>query len=953
MSTPRESGATRAADLPGTYEPPATAAAAPLSARAARIVGALLVAGGALAVALAFAVDVGGGEGAEGFGALQMAAAVAGLAALVAGLDLGTAAGAAAAAEWRRAVASASAVRLARWGWIAAQALLLVLVVQQFRLESPVFFERVMVLALLGFVASSALPQRLRLRFFAALSLLGVPAVFGFADAAWLLGVGVALVAICHLPIPFAARVALLVGAGGALAALRAGAAEAPWGSGVWPILASLFMFRLILYMYDLRHMKERPSAALGISYFFLLPNLAFPLFPTVDFATYRRSHFDRDALAIYEEGVAWIFRGVTHLLLYRAVYKYMVIAPAEVASVYDLARYVVANFLLYLRVSGTFHVIVGILHLFGFRLPETHRFFYLSSGFTDLWRRINIYWKDFMMKVVYYPAYFRLRKAAALRGSETAVIIVSTVFVFAATWFLHAYQWFWILGTFLLSWTDVAFWSVLAVGLIGSTLLELRRGRVRSLGATRWTARLVVRRSLQTAAMFVVMSLLWALWTSHTFDSFAAIFQSAGFDRDPVGAWTQVGVVLAAVLAGALLFTLAFRARVNVAGGVGAGAGASTGARAAVVPVAAGAILLLGHPSVSERYPLEVEDVVYQLRLGELNKRDAALLQQGYYENLTGVTRFSGQLWELQAVRPQDWTNIGTSGATRWTGDFLRLELLPSVEIMYRGAPFRTNRWGMRDRDYELLPPPGTVRIALLGPSYVMGDGVRDEEVFERLVEERLNRELSPRTGVRYEILNFAVSRYRPSQQLRLLETKVMSFRPDAVLFISHPTNDYDIVTHLATSVTTRVEVPYEFMTDIARRAAVDSTMSEDAAVARLGPFREELLGGTYRRIAEVARAGGARAAWVLLEMPEPSPSREEAATVRRLAATAGFDATLDLERAYAGHDLETLQIASFDHHPNAKGHQLIADALYEALVARPALLTRREEMRGSAGGS
>ena len=32
-------------------------------------------------------------------------------------------------------------------------------------------------------------------------------------------------------------------------------------------------------------------------------------------------------------------------------------------------------------------------------------------SSFTDFWRRINIYWKDFMMKVFYYPAFFRLRR--------------------------------------------------------------------------------------------------------------------------------------------------------------------------------------------------------------------------------------------------------------------------------------------------------------------------------------------------------------------------------------------------------------------------------------------------------------------------------------------------------------------------------------------------------------
>ena len=89
------------------------------------------------------------------------------------------------------------------------------------------------------------------------------------------------------------------------------------------------------------------------------------------------------------------------------------------------------------------FHLIVGMLHLFGFRLPETHRLFYLSSSFTDFWRRINIYWKDFMQKIFYYPAVFRLKHLGTTRA-----LVIATLYVFVMTWFLHAYQWFWLRGT-------------------------------------------------------------------------------------------------------------------------------------------------------------------------------------------------------------------------------------------------------------------------------------------------------------------------------------------------------------------------------------------------------------------------------------------------------------------------------------------------------------------------
>ena len=106
-----------------------------------------------------------------------------------------------------------------------------------------------------------------------------------------------------------------------------------------------------------------------------------------------------------------WIARGLLHLLLYRFVYMHLTIPDADIRDAGDLARSMFATFLLYLRVSGQFHLAVGILHLYGFHLPETHKLYYLASSFTDFWRRINIYWKDFMVKLVYYPSYFRLRR--------------------------------------------------------------------------------------------------------------------------------------------------------------------------------------------------------------------------------------------------------------------------------------------------------------------------------------------------------------------------------------------------------------------------------------------------------------------------------------------------------------------------------------------------------------
>jgi D-alanyl-lipoteichoic acid acyltransferase DltB (MBOAT superfamily) len=161
-----------------------------------------------------------------------------------------------------------------------------------------------------------------------------------------------------------------------------------------------------------------------------------------------------------------------------------------------------VAIYLLYLRVSGQFHIIIGLLHLFGYDLPETHRKYLLASSLTDFWRRINIYWKDFMVKIVYFPIFFKLR-----RSGETRAQVVATAAVFIATWALHSYQWFWLRGEVLFTWPDTLFWAILGALVIINLLIEQRRkpGAVEPA----W------RNAVKVAGTFSVIVVLWSLWNS------------------------------------------------------------------------------------------------------------------------------------------------------------------------------------------------------------------------------------------------------------------------------------------------------------------------------------------------------------------------------------------------------------------------------------------------------
>src|SRR5438132_8799428 len=318
--------------------------------------------------------------------------------------------------------------RVAEFLVVVAQFGLVVLLVQYWQLESQLL-ARLMWLAFVGFVIHHLLPLRFRLPFFAMLSLFAVITAVGHLGPnmgrAWLtgrlttagflyhlipgltlVGIGLGLIGICHLPVRFAARVGLVVVVGGGLAFLRAHSKWFPDVTEMWVILGSMFMFRLMIYLYDLKHGTASFSPSRVISYFFLLPNVCFPLFPVVDYKTFCSTYYNEEWPRVYQSGLKWMLRGIVQLLLYRVVYQYAPLDVSKLSSALDAAGFMLGMYLVYLHVSGTFHLIVGLLQMFGFNLPETHHLYFLATSFTDLWRRINIYWKDFTMKLFFYPTH-------------------------------------------------------------------------------------------------------------------------------------------------------------------------------------------------------------------------------------------------------------------------------------------------------------------------------------------------------------------------------------------------------------------------------------------------------------------------------------------------------------------------------------------------------------------
>ncbi len=375
-----------------------------------------------------------------------------------------------------------------------------------YSLEEPAFFT-LACLAFGGFAISYWLPLRYKETFTIALSLAGAYVLLSPLTATLLLASGLVMFAIIRTEaIGFKWRIASLLVILAACICCRLLKPNHAL-EGFWPVLGSLFMFRMIIYLYDLKHQSGPAKLKEYLSYFFLLPNYYFLLFPVVDFQTFRKGFYKRDIHTVSQQGIWWIFRGTTHLLLYRLIYQTQgrfAAPPMPVALAVTVK--IISCYLLYLRVSGQFHIIAGMLCLFGYDMPETNHRYFLAHSVNDMWRRMNIYWKDFMVKIVYFPAYFKLRRKGALRAE-----LVSTLLVVVATYVLHAYQFFWIQGKLRLSLNDALFWTILGSVMLANVWIEFnsRQNRPRS-SHMNW-----LRKGAQIAATFAFMALLWSMWSA------------------------------------------------------------------------------------------------------------------------------------------------------------------------------------------------------------------------------------------------------------------------------------------------------------------------------------------------------------------------------------------------------------------------------------------------------
>ena len=268
--------------------------------------------------------------------------------------------------------------------------------------------------------------------------------------------------------------------------------------------LGIIFMFRLIIYLYELKYERGEVSIWQRLAYFMMLPNLFFPIFPIVDYNAFKRKYYDDKEMVIYQRGIYLMANSVMLFLLYRVLY-YITPPAGDINNIQELFNYIVMAYLMMIRLVGVLTFAVGSLCIFGFNLPDIFNYMYFAKDFGDLWRRINIYWRDFLVKIIFNPIYFRLKK----RGTKFA-IIVATVILIIPNWFFHSYQWFWALGNFPVKVSEILTWISLGLLVTATVAYQLNKKKK--------TAETPLGLSVKITGTFLIMAFIYSLFISTSF---------------------------------------------------------------------------------------------------------------------------------------------------------------------------------------------------------------------------------------------------------------------------------------------------------------------------------------------------------------------------------------------------------------------------------------------------
>jgi lysophospholipase L1-like esterase len=292
---------------------------------------------------------------------------------------------------------------------------------------------------------------------------------------------------------------------------------------------------------------------------------------------------------------------------------------------------------------------------------------------------------------------------------------------------------------------------------------------------------------------------------------------------------------------------------------------------------------------------------------------------------------------------------------------------LRPGSHVYVRGTGVIVNEQGLRGPAISTLPAPGVHRVLALGDSATFGENLRVEEAFPALLE----RELTARSGERYEVLNGGVEGYNTEAELAFLRQRGLALAPETIV-VGFNLNDFDYAPVLGPlgvlTLDQQARVPSHSLLNrsefylVLRWLVRWRPWAGDPLAAATGPppagqrftdldryvsavrkqyyhrpsdARWQVMVDSLVGLGAVAREHRLRLVIAILpdgdQIGVPDPDLEPQRKLAAICATAQSDC-LDLYPAFAAAAGDSLYFDTM--HPNAAGQRVVARALADHLL-------------------
>ncbi len=277
-----------------------------------------------------------------------------------------------------------------------------------------------------------------------------------------------------------------------------------------------------------------------------------------------------------------------------------------------------------------------------------------------------------------------------------------------------------------------------------------------------------------------------------------------------------------------------------------------------------------------------------------------------------------------------------------------------PNTELLYAFIPNSVdshcegNSHGYRDYEYDVQKSRQTFRVVVIGDSIAQGYGVELDDTFAKVLEKQL-RQHKPEEEYKIEVIIFARAGYSTSQELIVLQQEALAFSPDLIVW-SYVLNDpADPLFHNANGDlgTFFYRPTLHTIHWIQREIFV-------ALEKRRGRSCEkeyhELLHCVYwqkvethiNQLGDISKKENIPIFFLIHPLIQKDKSYKEYSLtalhkqIGGVAANAGLIVldVLDAYQPFHSDDVTQLVEGGYDPwHPNAKGHRIIADYIYDRI--------------------